>query len=510
MKNFLILYLLVLSHQINAQNSSFSNRIPLSNDPGKPFLNLDQLLVANLIPVDANTDATLNNQWLLHNEPLSRLSDPEGFSTIILIDQLEKLNKSTPFNVRHNATLERFIRVYLNDHREYLNKILGKSAYYFPVFEKYLDAYELPLELKYLAIVESALNQVAVSPSGAKGLWQFMYGTGREYDLYIDSYVDERFDLIKSTQAACLYLKSLYKTFGDWDLALAAYNSGPGNVKKAIKRAGGKNNYWEIRQFLPRETSSYVPAFYATMYLLSYADYHNLSPLKNQLSYREIDTVHVKGLLTFASISELTGIDPDALRLFNPQYKQDLIPDIKNKIFSLALPVQLIPDFLSAERELYQNNLAIPEKSPLTQVIPVTLNNSYLVTVGDNLNSIAKKHGISLEELKSWNGLDTNFLIAGQRLVVTDQILTKPNPVANLGPKELPNNKSFGQPSGFTTYIVEHGDTLFKISRKYGNIPIADIRNMNQLHNVNYLKPGTSLKIRTVPTSHENKPVGKS
>lgn len=509
MKNILILYLLVLSHPIIAQNSSLDYRITPTNDTGKPFLNFDQLLAGNLIPVDTKMNASLNNEWLIHASSLSTYTDSEEFSTITLIEQLEKLNQATPFNVRHNATVERFIRVYLNNHKEYLNNILGKSIYYFPVFEKYLDAYELPLELKYLAIVESALNQVAVSPSGAKGLWQFMYGTGREYDLYIDSYVDERFDLIKSTQAACAYLSSLYKTFGDWDLALAAYNSGPGNVKKAIKRAGGKRNYWEIRQFLPRETSSYVPAFYATMYLLSYADYHKLSPAKNQLSYRETDTVHIKGHLTFETIDQKIGIDSETLRSFNPQYKQDFIPQIKNKTFSLTLPIQLIPEFLSAEKELYKNNLLISKNSQ-TSVIPVSLNNSYLVTTGDNLSNIAKKHHISLEQLKTWNGLDTNFLIAGQRLVITEHNPVKQDSFEKINLNELPKIKSVKQNSEFTTYLVEHGDTLFKISRKFGNIPISDLRNWNKLHNVNYLKPGTSLKIRNVLNGHQVQPSSKS
>ena len=510
MKNFLIIYLLVLSPLIMAQKNSMMHRVVHSNDSGTLFSNPNQLLVGNLVPIDAKINTSLNNKWLLDTAPSSPSENLDEFSSLILMDQLKKLNHTTPFDVRHNATVERFIRVYLNNHRPYLNKMLGKSIYYFPVFEKYLDAYELPLELKYLAIVESALNQVAVSPSGAKGLWQFMYGTGREYNLYIDSYVDERFDLIKSTQAACAYLKSLHKTFGDWNLALAAYNSGPGNVKKAIKRAGGNKNYWEIRQFLPRETSSYVPAFYATMYLFSYADYHKLSPLKDQLSYRETDTVHVKGRLTFKTLGEITGMDPAALRSFNPQYKQDLIPDIHNKVFTLSLPVRLIPEFLAAEKELYQKDLVIRKKSKISKVIPLTLENSYLVKEGDNLSRIAIKHHISLEQLKIWNGLDTNFLIAGQRLVVTDRELTKPDSLEKFTLNELSKMQSVQQTSGFSSYTVQHGDTLFKISRKFGNVPIADLRNLNELHNVNYLKPGTSLKIRKVLMGHQNQSISKS
>ena len=427
-----------------------------------------------------------------------------------LIEQLQQLDQRTPFNVVHNATIERFIRVYLENNRENLGRMIGKSHYYFPLFEQYLDRDELPIELKYLAVVESALNQVAVSPSGAKGLWQFMYGTGKEYGLHIDSYVDERFDLRKSTAAACSYLHYLYKTFEDWDLALAAYNSGPGNVKKAIKRAGGNRNYWEIRKYLPKETSSYVPAFYATMYLFTYADFHSLKPLKKETSYALIDTIHLKGPLSFSSITAYTGMDANSIRSINPQYKKDHIPYLRDKTFSIGLPIEMIPTFLNCEQELYNNSLYNKEKVGSSKAIKLTLENSYLVKKGDNLQRIANAYGIRLEQLKKWNGLETNFLIAGQRLVVTDKIFRS----SKDSQKEIAHHSKAdqygGSRVGFTTYTVKNGDTLFKISRKFGNIPIAEIRDLNELENVHYLKPGKQLKIKWDGTSKKVLSLNKS
>lgn len=495
MKNLLILYLLTLSSLGFSQNSAFVKNDLIATNFDYQTINSAFFRVKNLAPIWAHSNKKSIDNWLLLNENDHIEFDTETFSSLLLIDQLKQLNFSTPFSVSHNATLERFIRVYLKDRRDKLNKLLGTSKYYFPVFEEYLDKYELPLELKYLAVVESALNPVAVSSSGAKGIWQFMYGTGSDYNLYIDSYVDERFDHIKATDAACAYLKHLYDVFDDWDLALAAYNSGPGNVKKAIKRAGGNKNYWEIRQFLPRETSSYVPAFYATMYLFSYADYHGLKPEKSDVSYFAIDTLHLKGSLNFEAIKNSTGIQIDMLKSLNPQYKKDFIPLVPNRRMTLSLPANKTANFLENESELYLNSSNY-KRSSSSKVIPVNASNSYLVRNGDNLNSIAKAHGISLEQLKIWNGLDTNFLIAGQRLVITSKKFSSQKPSSKLE-NNLTNKSSLSKTTnGLIKYVVEYGDTLFKISRKFNNVSISELRTANNLHDVNYLKPGMELIIR--------------
>lgn len=495
MKNLLILYLLALSAQVTGQNSiSVPNHYIVShfNDPG---IEPPSFTVKNLVPVSLQQNKNSNENWLFTKHIESNKIDIADFSSLALIDHLNELNFTTPFSVTHSATLERFIRVYLKDRRENLNRLLDNSTYYFPIFEQYLDKYELPLELKYLAVVESALNPVAVSPSGAKGMWQFMYATGSEYNLYIDSYVDERFDPIKSTEAACIYLKHLHKTFDDWDLALAAYNSGPGNVKKAIKRAGGNKNYWEIRKYLPRETSSYVPAFYATMYLFAYADFHGLKPEKGNVYYFDTDTLHLKGNLSFESIKKHIGIDHELLKALNTQYKKDFIPFIQNRVMSLTLPVNMMPVFLENESKIYQNKSNY-KKSPTNQTIGVTASNSYLVKKGDNLSGIAKRHGISLEQLKVWNGLETNFLIEGQRLVIRSKKAAHLKSITASGMNQTTGTTLPSKTNGFISYIVESGDTLFKISRKFDNISVSELRITNNLHDVNYLKPGMELKIR--------------
>lgn len=503
MKNYLILYLILFNLFAQGQNSSsfYPNNI-LINSLENNFYP-EYLANGILTPFDSKSNPDTGN-WLVE-EPIDfQDHDSEYFSSLILIEQLRQLDKRTPFNVRHNATIERFIRVYLQKNRENLSQLIGKSNYYFPIFEQHLDQDELPLELKYLAVVESALNQVAISPSGAKGLWQFMYGTGKEYGLHIDSYVDERFDLLKSTRAACAYLNYLYDVFEDWDLALAAYNSGPGNVKKAIKRAGGQRNYWAIRKYLPRETSSYVPAFYATMYLFSYADYHRLKPKSDDISYQLTDTIQVKQQLSFEAISTITGMDQKSIRSYNPQYKKGLVPHIENKTFSISLPAEFIPTFLSHEGEVYKISSNVKDRKHVPGVIGITLNNSHLVKNGDNLSRIAKMHHISINQLKAWNGLDTNFLIAGQRLVVTDQgdVDRKNNSQTVSHTRTITEIKNGDD---FVTYKVKYGDTLFKISRKFGNVPISELRRQNDLDNVNYIKPGSSLKIKLERTTPPDK-----
>lgn len=492
MKNFVFLYLLFLIPLTYAQNSwpdnTFTDHLSSIN---KNKNLLDPL--KNLVLLDRERSKVNENEWMLKDLNAAPAIDAEPFTSLLLLEQLKVLNQSTPFNVAHNATLERYIRVYLKNRKENLAQLLGKASYYFPVFEQYLDKYDLPLEIKYLAVVESALNPTAISASGAKGLWQFMYGTGLEYGLYIDSYVDERYDYIKSTQAACAYLQKLYSTFNDWDLALAAYNSGPGNVKKAIQRAGGKTNYWEIRQFLPQETRGYLPAFYATLYLFSYADYHGLRPEKSGLRYYQTDTVHLKGSLSFENIHKSIGIDPDLLKSLNPQYKKDLVPMVKSRQMTLSLPLNMMSRFLENENDLYGKPYLAQQRSETSKIISINAGNSYSVKEGDNLKKIALKHQISIDQLKSWNGLQTNYLIEGQSLVVTDKV--NKLSVFTQDMSSIKSEKIEKDANQIIQYTVEDGDTLFKISRKLGNISIPQIRSWNNLNEVTYLKPGTVLHI---------------
>lgn len=507
MKKSFFLYFLVISPLIFSQKNitvidDLKNNPVLQIDvighkPNKQFIILD------------TAKSNANNTWMLAPNLKEFQEDSEAFTSLLLIQQLEELNLKSPFHVEHNPTLERFIRVFLRDRREKLGNLMDRSAYYFPIFEAYLDKYELPIELKYLAIIESALNAEANSSAGAKGLWQFMYGTGKQFDLEINSFVDERFDPIKSTEAACKYLSSLYTTFKDWDLALAAYNCGPGNVSKAIKRAGGKTNYWEIREFLPQETQGYLPAFYATYYIFEYAKSHDLKPINSELSYLEIDTIHLKKQLSFSTIQQQIGIDYNLLKTLNPQYKKELIPISNEKKYAITLPKNLIETFILQENNLYnaQKNV-VTQRSPYP--VKVTNQNSYTVKAGDNLSKIAAMHHISLEQLKKWNGLHTEYLIADQRLVITNKIMkeTKENgteTTENTDPfspeispifSSIDSDKEITKTSNyFKIYTVKEGDTLFKISKIYPDITINQIRDWNNIWDVKYLKPGTKLKL---------------
>lgn len=416
MKKSFFLYLLVLSPLIFAQGKfqydTFDKR---QSEIDILFADIKE----NLCVVAKESSVNQENFFLINANDTEESSNT--FSSLQLVEQLKELNLKSPFNVNHNPTLERFIRVYLNNRKEDLSNLMGLSLYYFPIFEAYLDKYNLPLELKYLAIVESALVNNAVSPSGAKGLWQFMLPTGKENGLEINSFVDERYSTLKSTEAACKYLVKLYDVFEDWDLALAAYNSGATNVKKAISRSGGMTNYWEIRKYLPSETRGYIPAFYATYYLFEYAKTHQLAANFSELIYLDIDTVHIKKPLTFKAIQKRIPIEMELLKSLNPEFKKAQIPFSKTKVYTLNLPNQFIDDFIKNESFFYhtaaiENQLKSPSSS-----LKVTSNNSYEVQLGDNLKSIALKFNISLAQLKKWNGLETNYLIKDQRLVITDQ-----------------------------------------------------------------------------------------
>jgi len=377
-----------------------------------------------------------------------------------------------------------------------MNRMLTVSQFYFPLFEQEFDNHNIPVEMKYLAIVESALNPKARSRVGATGLWQFMYGTGKEHGLDVNSYVDERSDPIKSTRAACEYLNRVYKIFGDWDLALAAYNSGPGNVNKAIRRSGGYKNYWNIRRNLPRETAGYVPAFLATMYLFEYAEEHGLHGKKVERPYFETDTVHVKNIITFDQISELVGISKEELEVLNPSYKLKVIPYVKGKNYTLRLPRKEMGKFVTNEEAIYAHveKEMKSKESPLPALVKAAQQNRirYKVRSGDYLGKIAERYGVRVSQIKNWNGLRGNNLRIGQRLTiyprgsrgvaVAQKKKTKPKPVSLTN---IPSNK---------IHVVKSGDSLWTISRKYPGISIENLRQWNGISGRN-LKPGMKLKL---------------
>ncbi|MFD0795835.1 LysM peptidoglycan-binding domain-containing protein [Maribacter chungangensis] len=417
---------------------------------------------------------------------------PLVLNTDTLKLRLERLNQKTPFNVAYNSSLESVIKSFLTRRRGLMERMITASQFYFPLFEQELDNHDIPLEMKYLAIVESALNPKARSRVGATGLWQFMYGTGREMKLEINSYLDERSDPIKSTEAACRYLNWLYNMYDDWDLALAAYNSGPGNVNKAIRRSGGYKNYWNIRTFLPRETAGYVPAFLATMYIFEYAEEHGITGKIAERNYFETDTIHVKSMITFDQISELTGIDKEELTFLNPAYKLEAIPFVEGKTNALRLPITDMGKFVANEEAIYAHvEKELKEKEGiLAKLEEKAAQNSirYRVRSGDFLGKIAERYGVGVSQIKRWNGLRSNNLRIGQRLT----IYPKKNTAPAVKPKNTPSRTAVA--SNSKVHEVRSGDSLWTISRKYPGISIENLRKWNGISG-NNLKPGTKLKL---------------
>ena len=436
-----------------------------------------------------------NEMYAEVNNPIGSVEYTTDLPTDTLKARLERLNAKTPFNIAYNPSLESVIKSFLSRKRGLMEKMLTKSQFYFPLFEQELDNYNVPLEMKYLAIVESALDPRARSRVGATGLWQFMYGTGKEYNLDVSSYVDERSDPINATKAASKYLKKLYGIYNDWDLALAAYNSGPGNVNKAIRRSGGYKNYWNLRNHLPRETAGYVPAFLATMYLFEYAEEHGLKGKKVDRPYFETDTIHVKSMLSFEQVSKMVGISVEELEVLNPSYKLNIIPKIEGKTYAIRLPLQHVGTFVNNEDAIYayaKKELESAEK-PLPQLVTDNNRLRYKVKSGDYLGKIAERYGVGVSQLKRWNGLRSNNLRVGQRLTIYPRKpVTTKTAVASSKSTAKPVGKLPTDPS--KVHVVQSGDSLWTISRKYPGISIDNLRQWNGLSS-NNLKPGTKLRL---------------
>jgi len=354
------------------------------------------------------------------NENTSEAVNFAALSLDTLQSRLQQLDAKTPFHIHYNPALETLIKKYLKQRKVLYERLMKLSQYYFPLFEDIFDREGIPLEIKYLAIVESALRPNAKSRVGATGLWQFMFSTGKYYDLEVSSYVDERCDPVRSTIAAAKYLKSLYKVFNDWDLALAAYNSGPGNVTKAIRRSGGHQNYWNIRPFLPRETAGYLPAFLATMYLFEYAPQHGFNVSKHQMPIIKTDTIQIKRMISLKQVSAVIDIDLETLEFLNPSYKLGIIPYIKNKNYALRLPLEMVGTFVSNEDQIYAYAKAEFDRreKPLPKFFKLDTKIRYKVQSGDYLGKIAKKFRVRISQIKQWNGLRSDQLKAGSRLTI--------------------------------------------------------------------------------------------
>lgn len=435
--------------------------------------------------------------------------------TELLKSRLEAMNDKSPFNIQYNQGLENIIKSFLKNRKKSFERLMSISEYYFPMFEETFAKQNIPLEIKYLAIVESALNPKAISRVGATGLWQFMYHTGKQYNLKIDSYIDERSDPLKATAAAAQYMSNMFSIFGDWELVLASYNSGPGNVSKAIRRSGGQQNFWSIKQHLPKETQGYVPAFLATMYLYEYHNEHGIKPNKAIVQHFATDTVMIKKQMSFKQISDLLDVPVSQLQLLNPSYKLNVIPHYNDQNHYLRLPKDKIGVFVSNEDKIYayiqheaelKNNN--PFKNTATAVAVVekpsyptgSTTQYYKVKQGDNLSSIARQYHISIEELKKWNKLNSNTVAYGKVLtIITTETNTntavasvenKINKIEKIK-KEVKEDTLITHKT--TNYIVQKGDNLSDIAEQ-NNVTVAQLKEWNKLSG-NVIQAGTSIQI---------------
>lgn len=346
------------------------------------------------------------------------------FSDSVYIDRLSRM--PTIMEMPYNEIIRKFIDLYTGKLRNQVSFMLSACNFYMPIFEEALDAYGLPLELRYLPIIESALNPSAVSRAGASGLWQFMLATGKLYGLQSNSLVDERRDPIKATWAAARYLKDMYNIYKDWNLVIAAYNCGPGTINKAIRRSGGKTDYWEIYNYLPKETRGYVPAFIAANYVMTYYCKHNICPMETNIPHAT-DTVQVSKNLHFQQIADICGTKMDEIKSLNPQYKKYIIPG-ESQPQTLRLPIQAISTFIDRQDTIYEHrktelfkNRRIVSVSDRSYSKGSTGSGDLIyhrIRSGENLGSIARKYGVSVKQIQRWNGMSSTRISAGKRLKI--------------------------------------------------------------------------------------------
>lgn len=388
-----------------------------------------------------------------------------------------------------NDRIFSFIQYFTVRNRDYTKMVLARKELFFPMFDELMTKHEMPLEIKYLSIIESGLDPQIRSRVGAMGLWQFMPATGRMYGMNTNSEVDDRMDPELSTEAAAKYLKSLYRMFGDWEVAMAAYNCGPGNVRKAIRRSGGKKTFWGIYNYLPRETRSYVPQVQAMLYILNHLEEHNFYP-EDPTYVVEYEKIRFDRALSLDKLAELTNLCVADLKTLNPAIKNKKLPE-SNKSMALRIPKTKVPyikenlawlnDSLNnAPTILLASNVQVQSVEALAQEIKQN-GITYKVRSGDVLGSIAQRHGVTVTQLKSWNNLSSNLIKVGQTLRINSGMS------GNIATTQT-------NASGQTTYIVQPGDSLWIISRKHEGLTVEQIKRLNNL-NSNNIKPGQKLII---------------
>jgi len=481
-----------------------------------------------------NLDSLLN-LWYV-NQSLETASDDyqaeadtlmPDFSDSVYMQRLAEI--PSVVDLTYNRIVKNYINVYSRKRREQVRVMLGLSDYYFPAFEEIFDLYGVPYEIKYLAVIESALNPRAVSRVGAVGTWQFMYSTGKYYGLTINSLVDERRDPIAATHAAARYLADLYDIYHDWTLALAAYNCGPGNVNKAIRRSGGQRNFWDIYYYLPRETRGYVPAFIAATYTMNYYEDHLISRAPLSLP-RVTDTLMVFEPVHLEQVAGVLDIPIGLLRDINPQYRQDIVPGTAKKGYAITIPQEYVAPFIDLQDSIFSHKDSIffdPGKkvaSPqhYTSSYRVDLPSDkynklyYTVKSGDNVGFIADWYDVRASDLRYWNNISRNLIRSGQKLVIYKpkgqseryEALNSMSfaekqkfagRTASTGTKASDNSSASSPDTGeYITYTVRQGDSLWEIARKYPGVSETDLTRLNKLTDSSKIKPGQLLKIKPI------------
>jgi len=455
----------------------------------------------------ANLDS-LMEIWYIKQAKLCQYAEPverdsafsPSFSDSVYMNRIAKMN--TVIDLSYNNRVKAFINLYTQRKRGQVEKMLALSEYYFPIFEEIMEQNGVPQELKYLAIIESALNPRARSRVGAVGLWQFMYATGRMYGLEINSFVDQRQDPIAATHASARFLKDLHEMFDDWVLALAAYNCGPGNVRKAIRRSGGKTDYWEIYNYLPRETRGYVPAFIAASYTFEHHEEHNLYPLYEHYPFAS-DTVMINEKLHLKQVSEVLQMPLEQLQDLNPQYRLNIIPE-KEEGYALILPTKYAGRFIGLQDSIFafkdsiyfnpQNIVkAPPSYSKYSPSAPAGKSKVYYtVRSGDNLGYIAQRYHCRVSDLRYWNNIRGNMIRVGQKLVV----YVPKSKATTYKAKSKTNSTAKTIKGNHEVYTVKNGDTLWSIARRYPGVSQDDIMAWNGIKDARSIRAGMRLKIQ--------------
>ena len=509
---FKIILIPVFLFLLNAVSAQENDTIIINSDDSVEIMtrNLDSLVSNWYVKMAYNNNAG-------YRIDTNRLAVTDS----MYVSRLSKIN--SVIALPYNNIIRNHIQVYTVRQREKFCAVLGLTDYYFPMIENIFDSYGLPAEFKYLAIIESALNPNAVNRhSGATGMWQFMYSTGRQYGLTINSVIDERKDPIKSTHAAARFIRDLYSIYKDWVLVIAAYDCGPGNVNKAIRRSGNKKDYWDIYYRLPRETRGYIPMYIAAAYAVNYAQEHNLYPLAVNIPV-STDTIMVNKDIHLSQISEVMGIPLEELRALNPQYKIGLVPG-SSKPLALTLPMNHLSDFIdlhdtirSYKRDVYLNKttqISDPTHSTyVTSDVKGKTKLFYTVKDGDNLGFISVWYRTSVSDLRYWNNIYKNTIRVGQKLVVyvepskseyyskintmpfeDKQKLSGKAVISNSQPVIAP--QEFETEGDFITYTVRNGDTIWDIVKMYENVTTSQVLVLNNISDPEKIKVGQKLKIR--------------